>query len=494
MEGGSGAVSVHTARVSRRTKIVATIGPACDDADALDRLFAAGTDVCRLNLSHGPVEEHLRNLASIRAAAERTGRPVAVLADLPGPKLRSGPFPDGGVDLAPGHHVELSAGTGPSTATSVVVGYPPLLAELEPGDRVVLGDGAISMAVTAVGDEAATAEILSGGRAQGRPGVHLSCEGLTLRAPTPTDLELAEVMAAAGVDFIALSFARQAADVESLRAVVGDRARIMAKIETASALSELGDIVAASDAVMVARGDLGIDCPLEDVPHLQKQIIRHCVEAGVPVVTATQMLESMIDAPSPTRAEVSDVANAVFDGTDAVMLSGETAIGINPARVVTTMATIAERAEAEADYRAWGARLGRVRRAGNTADVALSDRITESITHAAWQAASDVGAAAIICCTRTGRVARAMARFRPTMPLLAMSPSPATRGGLALSWGVETMSLDEVHSTDEMVWLAVEKAVTTGRVPAGSVVLVIAGAPDRHSDAAADVIRLVSVD
>ena len=301
---------------------------------------------------------------------------------------------------------------------------------------------------------------------------------------------LADTIAAAGVDYIALSLPRRAADVDALRAVVGDRARILVKIETAAAIRELVEIAAAADAVMVARGDLGIDCPLEDVPHLQKQIIRHCVEIGTPVVTATQMLESMIHAPLPTRAEVSDVANAVFDGTDAVMLSGETAIGDDPAVVTATMSRIAERAEAEASYRQWAQRIGRMQR---TRPSDLRQRITESITHAAWQAADDVEATAILCCTRTGRTARAMARYRPATRLVALSPDPRTLSALTLSWGVETLAMDESDSTDDMVWFAVERAVAAGVVRSGDTVVVIAGAPDRSSGAAADVVRIVRV-
>ena len=272
--------------------------------------------------------------------------------------------------------------------------------------------------------EALLAEVESGGRAQGRPGVHLSCERLQMRAPTTEDLELAEAVTAAGVDYVALSFVRKADDVRELRKVVGQRAGIVAKIETSAALAELPEIAETSDGVMVARGDLGIDCPLEDVPHLQKRIIRHCVEIGRPVITATQMLESMIHAPSPTRAEVTDVANAVFDGTDAVMLSGETAIGHDPPGVVATMARIAARAESEASYRQWAERLGREQRTWSD-DLGV-DRITAAITHAAWQAAIGADATAILCCTRSGRTARAMARFRSRCRLIGLSPDPRT--------------------------------------------------------------------
>jgi pyruvate kinase len=355
---------------------------------------------------------------------------------------------------------------------------------------VVLGDGAITMRVVDVGADGIRAEVGSGARTQGRPGVHLSCERLGLHAPTAEDLELADIVADAGVDYIALSFVRDADDVAELRRVVGNRSRIMVKIETAAALGALVGITAAADAVMVARGDLGIDCPLEDVPHLQKRIVRHCVEVGTPVVTATQMLESMIDAPSPTRAEVSDVANAVFDGTDALMLSAETAIGRDPARVVETMSRIATRAEQEASYRQWAERLGRVQLRRATG---VDDRITESVTHAAWQAADDVEATAILCCTRTGRTARCMARFRPQARMLGLSPDRRTLSSLALSWGIEPVETDESDSTDDMVWFAVEKAVAGGYVAHGDTVVVIAGAPDRLGGAAADVMRVVRV-
>ncbi|HEY3485928.1 MAG TPA: pyruvate kinase, partial [Ilumatobacteraceae bacterium] len=297
-------------------------------------------------------------------------------------------------------------------------------------------------------------------------------------------------VAEAGVEYIAVSFVRRADDLTPVRDVVAGRAQLVAKIETSAALRGLTDIVETADAVMVARGDLGIDCPLEDVPHLQKRIIRQCVEAGVPVITATQMLESMVTAPSPTRAEVSDVANAVFDGTDALMLSGETAIGHDPALVVRTMSRIAERAEQEAGYSQWADRLGRVQRQ-RWGD--LSDPVTAALTHAASQAARDVDAAAILCCTRTGRTARAMARFRPEAALIGLSPDRRTVNSMALSWGVDPIEVGTYTTTDEMVWFAVETALHQGRVHRGDTVLVLAGAPDRPAVAAADVLRIVSV-
>ncbi|MFV0308626.1 MAG: pyruvate kinase [Desertimonas sp.] len=476
--------------MTRRTKIVATIGPATSEPAAIERLLRAGVDVVRLNLSHGNPEDHLRRLGELRELAQRLGRPVGVLADLPGPKVRAGPFPPDGAELLPGEPCRLIAGDGPSSAAVIAVDYPSLLHDVDPGTRVVIGDGAISLRVTGVTEDHVDAVVESGGRTQGRPGVHLACERFQMFAPTAHDLELARRFADAGVDFLALSFVRRPDDIAALRAVVGHEVQIVAKIETSTALERLDEIVARADAVMVARGDLGIDCPMEDVPHLQKRIIRHCVEVGCPVITATQMLESMIDASLPTRAEVSDVANAVFDGTDAVMLSAETAVGRDPAGVVATMSRIAERAETEASYRQWAERLGRAQR---TRDLEIVDRITDAITHAAWQAARDAGASAILCCTRSGRTARAMARFRPAARLIGVSPDPRTVAMLTLSWGVESLPVEEYATLDETVWFAVEGAVDHGMVDHGDIVAVLAGAPEHGSGAATDVLRIVRV-
>ncbi|CAB4364508.1 MAG: pyruvate kinase [Actinobacteria bacterium] len=480
-----------TAYTETRTKIVATLGPASQSPEVLDELLLAGTDVVRLNLSHGSLDEHLGHLRDVRASAERTGRVCAVLADLPGPKVRSGAFPHGGCELVGGAIVQLTPAEGASTGELITVDYPTLLDDLQPGDRVVLGDGAISLRVDAVDAERATCQVLTGGFVQGRPGVHLPSERLRLTTPTEEDLRLGAAMAEAGVDFLAVSFVRAAHDLRVVReAILPHTTRLVAKIETMPAVQALEEITAEADAVMVARGDLGIECPLEDVPHLQKRIIRHCVEVGVPVITATQMMESMITSPSPTRAEVSDIANAVFDGTDALMLSAETAVGLDPPAVVRTMNRIAARAEREASYAQWASRLGRIQR-DQWPDG--PDRITMAITHAAGMAAVDAGATAILCCTRTGRTARAMARFRPVPLLIGLSPDPVTVRTMALSWGVRSLEVGTYHSTDELVWYAVERAVQAGLIGSGDTVLVLAGAPDRPSGASTDVLRIVRV-
>ena len=476
--------------VSRRTKIVATIGPASDSVSAISDLLYAGVDVFRINLSHGEIEGNLDRLRRVREASKMTGHEVAVLADLPGPKIRVCPFPEGGVEMMPGAEVALSEAERPSSGDEICVNVAGLFSGLAEDDQVVLGDGNIMLRVTSAGVQSVIAQVVTGGRVQGAPGVHVPSERLSASTPTPDDLLFAEQMAAAGVEFIAVSFVRTARDIDEVRKVVGDRAQLIAKIETSAALAALTDIVSASDGVMVARGDLGIDCPLEEVPHLQKMIIRECVERGVPVITATQMLESMVSAAVPTRAEVSDVANAVFDGTDAVMLSGETAVGHHPVIVVETMSKIAARAERQASYRGWAARLGRHQR-GNWNSV--EDRITAALGNAASQAARDIGATAILCCTQSGRTARAMARFRPEATLIGLSPDETVVRSLRLSWGVDPMPVDVYESTDEMVWYAVEKAVQQGRIRHGDTVLVLAGSPGSNSSAAADVLRVVQV-
>jgi pyruvate kinase len=476
----------------RRTKIVATIGPASDSPAVLESLVRAGVDVCRIGLAHGAVSVQLERIDRIRAAAAAAGRHVAVLCDLPGPKVRAAPFPEGGVVLVEGDVVELAPDGDRSTARRIAVEYDELLADLAAGDCVTLGDGLISLEVVERGVDSWKAVVVAAGRVQGRPGVHLPAEKLRLTTPTEDDLRLIDELAPADPEIVAVSFVRHADDVRQVRAACGDRQpMLMAKIETRAACLALPEILDAADSVMVARGDLGIDAPTEEVPHLQKSIIRRCVAWGVPVVTATQMLESMVHSGMPTRAEASDVANAVFDGTDAVMLSGETAIGHDPELAVRTMARIVERAEQEADYLAWGGRLGKLQRA---ADVPETLAITAAVTHAAWRVAVDLGAAAILCCTRSGLTARSMARFRPPCPVLGFSPDEDVARALALSWGITPVKTEWFGSSDELVWHAVEQAVHLGTVTVGDTVVVVAGAPDPGATGhTSDALRVVRV-
>ncbi|MEX2659050.1 MAG: pyruvate kinase, partial [Acidimicrobiales bacterium] len=460
--------------MARRTKIVATIGPASEDLRTLEALMDAGMDVARIGLAHGSIEDHLQKVRRIRAAATATNRTVGIIADLPGPKVRAGAFADGGVYLAEGSDLSLVPGDehGSSDEHRIEVDAPTILTDLRPGDAVILGDGGLRLVVEAVTPDAVQASVVSGGRLQGRPGVTLPSGRSAARAPTAHDLELLEAMVEADIDIVAISFVTSARDIAAVRDAAGpDGPMLIAKIETAEAVADLDAIIAEADAVMVARGDLGVRLAAEDVPHHQKRIIRRAVAYGRPVITATQMLESMTTSPSPTRAEVSDVANAVFDGTSAVMLSGETAIGHEPVNVVRTMARICERAEQEADWVAWGHGVGRLQ-AASDAGVPVTTRITAAISAAAWRAIQDVDASAVICATRSGATARAIARFRPGVPIFAVSPLERTARQLAMSWGVTPLS-SEVHtSTDDIVWFAVKAAVEQGLVKTGDVVAV----------------------
>ena len=471
-----------------RTKIVATVGPASSSDEGIAGLLAAGVDVFRLNLSHGDVSAHLATFRLIREVSERVAIPVGILCDLPGPKVRAASFPDGGIRLHEGDVVELAYGREGSSGARIEVNDESVT-ELQEGDKVALGDGAVTLTVTASDGKRSLATVIAGGLVQGRPGVHIPSTRLRMTTPTAQDFELIEHLKAVEPDFVALSFVRSAADLDRARAALGPGPMLVAKIETTAALDDLDAIVETADALMVARGDLGFECAFEDVPHVQNRIIRLCVARGVPVITATQMLESMITSPQPTRAEVTDVANAVFDGTDAVMLSGETAIGRDPAHVVRTMRRIAKRAEESANYAQWGARLGRLQRRGR-AEGAIT--ITDAMSHAAWQAADDAHVAAILCCTRSGMTARSLGRFRPQTLLVAITPSLRTSRQLLLSWGVQCLVVEERNTIDEIVWFAVESSEKAGIVRQDDVVAVLAGAPDT-GEAVTDVLRLVRV-
>ena len=480
----------------RRTKIVATIGPASDSPGVQAAMRAAGMDMARVTLAHGATSEAVDRVRNLR----ETVPDVSVLVDLPGPKIRAAPFPVGGVVLETGAEVRVTAGGKEGLASSaglIPVSYPALLDGLEPGDRVALGDGGVALTVVDRGRDGVTATVDCGGLLQGRPGVTAPAGRLSLETPTPEDLERVEIMVGEDVDAIAVSFVRTAEDVQAVRTAAERAAErcggavpmLVAKMETPEAIAELDAIVEVADAVMVARGDLGVRMALEEIPHSQKRIIRSAVRYGRPVITATQMLESMVTASSPTRAEVTDVANAVLDGTSAVMLSGETAVGVDPAAVVATMARIARRAEQDFGYLSWGANLGAQVVAG---DPSSTPRITAAITAAAWRAAIEEEAVAVIACTRTGATARAISRFRPPMPIIGATPSPRTARQLSLSWGVVPLVVGEASRTDEIVWFAVQGAVRAGFADSGDVVVVLAGSPT-EDEPTTDTLRLVRV-
>jgi len=478
--------------MTRRTKIVATIGPASESTEVLTGLATAGMDMARLSLSHGPLDETLERVKRVREVAKKTKRYIGVMADLPGPKIRAAEFPDGGSRLVIDSMVELApARSGDSsTETRIAVDHEPLLDEIVAGDRISLGDGGIQLEVEDVDGKRAQARVLTGGLAQGRPGVSFPPGRSSLSSPTTADLRLLEALVDAGVEAVAISFVRSARDMEAARAVRSDT-MLIAKIETPEAVSMLPEIISASDGVMVARGDLGLRCALEDVPHHQKRIIRTGVAFGRPVITATQMLESMISAPTPTRAEVTDIANAVFDGTSALMLSAETAIGHHPVLAVETMARVAERAEREFDYQGWGHALGRLQTV-EASKAPVEIRITAAVSAAAWRAAVDADVAAIIACTYNGATARAISRFRPKVPVIAATPSERTAHQLSVAWGVTPMVTDIHGTTDDIVWFAVQKAVEAAIIRPGDLVAVLVGSP-QDTDPTTDTLRLVRV-
>lgn len=451
-------------------------------------MIAAGLDVARLNLSHGTLEESLERFARVRAASESAGRYVGILVDLPGPKVRLGGFAHP-VDLPIGSRVRLVPGTPSDSSTAEVfsVDYPTLLNDIQIGDQLAIGDGSIVIEVDDFDGDSLHAKVLYGGSTQGRPGLHIPSDRLNLSTPTPEDLRLLDAFVEVGTDMVALSFVRSAHDVRRVGLEPAPRGPlVVAKIETRAAVENLDGIITASGAVMVARGDLGSECSIQELPHLQKAIIARCIALGRPAITATQMLESMISAPSPTRAEASDVANAVFDGTSAVMLSGETAVGVDPAHVVATMAAIATRADQEFDYESWA---HTIRRDLLSEPQGLDAAVTDVMTMATWRAASEMGVKSIICISRSGFTVRAIARFRPKAKILGFTPEARTLRQLTISWGAEPIAIDRIDDNESTVHRALERAKQLGHVRSGDVVAVLAGSSANIG--ATDTLRLV---
>ncbi|MPZ69069.1 MAG: pyruvate kinase [Actinobacteria bacterium] len=457
---------------ARRTKIVATLGPASNEREGLETLVAAGADVFRLNFAHADPERHTRTARLSREVAAERGRIVGILADLPGPKMRSGPVRDDEVFLTTEERFVLTSHEleGDEHRVSTTVrGLPAMVSK---GDDVFLADGEIVLFVEDVTEDEVITTVMRGGPLRSRKGMHLPRSEHHLQAFTDRDRAALELALKLKVDLVGLSFVRNADDVERARDALpkrGHRPLLVAKIETRSAVDELPFIVAAADAVMVARGDLGIQTPLTRVPLLQKEIISMCNRAGKPVITATQMLESMTHAPLPTRAEIADIANAVIDGTDALMLSEETAIGDHPALVVETMAQTAVVAET------WP------RGASLLAQGDMeNDKVSWAVAHAAVEAAEDLGVAAILCPTNSGATPRRVASFRPSVPIVGMSPRSEILGGLALMWGVLPLQvgpMPDATEANEEVDRAVAAARSAGVVASGDLVAVVAGAP-----------------
>ncbi len=470
----------------RRTKIVATIGPASDDDNVIKELLAAGVDVLRLSFAHGDIASCIERLRRIRKLAPS----IAIMVDIPGPKIRAGSFGSLPVVLNVGDELALQEGFDEtSTAAQIFVERKGILKHLSIGDKIHIGDGGVSLDIIKAGLPA-TAVVSSGGSVMGKPGLSLPSSILHDRLPTDDDRDRLEALRSEEFEILATSFVRSAFDVVSVRSVLSrEDIMIMAKIETAEGVENLDEIVGVADAIMVARGDLGVRMPIEDIPHLQKEIVRQGIRYARPVVVATQMLESMTHSQVPTRAEVTDVANAIFDGASAVMLSAETAIGDDPVGVVETMDRIIRRAEESFPYKDWGSSLG-VQEIASHAPPAT--RVTAAITGAAWRAAMDEDAAAIVACTRSGMTARAISRFRPPMPILAITPFEKTARQLHSSWGVTDVVISDATSMDDLVDVAIARLRTTNVAKSGDTIVVMAGSNDSGA-AATDTVRMVII-
>src|ERR1700761_5849945 len=458
-------------RRRRRTKIIATLGPSSSSPEVLTRLFQAGADVFRLNFSHGTHEDHAARVAIIRELEERFERPIGILADVQGPKLRVGRFSGGRVHLQTGQPFRLDLNATPGNADRVNLPHPEIIEAATIGSSLLLDDGKLRLRVVHKRGDALETECVVGGPLSDRKGVNVPDVVLPIPALTVKDREDLEFAVSHGANYIGLSFVQRAEDVIEAKRLIDGRAWVMVKLEKPQALDNLHEILALTDAVMVARGDLGVELPPEEVPLAQKRIVRLARSLGKPVVVATQMLESMVNAPAPTRAEASDVATAVFDGADAVMLSGETAAGQYPYEAVNMMDRIVARVEQDAVWRATidASRVAPERSAG------------DAIAAAAAQVSHTIGAKAIVAFTALGGTALRMARERPDAPVIGLTPSMKTAQLLAVVWGIHAVITPDVHSMTEAVNRAARVALTEGFATHGAEIVVTAGVPFGHA-------------
>ncbi|GAC1340803.1 MAG: pyruvate kinase [Acetobacteraceae bacterium] len=454
-------------RRRRRTKIIATLGPASSTPEMLSRLFYGGADVFRLNFSHGTHDDHFARIQMIRALEESAGRPIGILADVQGPKLRVGRFQGGRVTLQSGQGFRLDLSPVPGDRNRVELPHPEIIGAAGIGTNLLLDDGKLRLRVLKVREDHLECEVITGGPLSDRKGVNVPDVPLPIPALTAKDRIDLDFALEHGVDFIGLSFVQRGEDVAEAKAIAAGRAWIMTKMEKPQSLENLDEIVALSDAVMVARGDLGVELPPEEVPLAQKRIVRAARLRGIPVVVATQMLESMISAPAPTRAEASDVATAVFDGADCVMLSAETAAGQYPYEAVNMMDRIVERVERDPDWRH-----------GIEASRPAPERSSASaIAAGARQIAHTVGAACIAAFTEGGSTALRIARERPDVPVLGLTSNLPIARRLAVVWGVHAVVTPELHSMTEAVNRATRLARAEGFAALGEEVVVTAGVP-----------------
>ena len=456
-------------RRTRNAKIVATLGPTSSDKDIVRGLFMAGVDVFRLNFSHGSADDHRARFAVLRELEQETGRPIGILADLQGPKLRVGVFADGPVMLVEGASFRLDLNEAPGNAQRARLPHPEIFAALVPGAELLLDDGKLRLEVVRCGPDFAETKVMVGGKLSERKGVNVPGVVLPITALTEKDRRDLALALELGADWIALSFVQRPEDVSEARALIGDRASIVSKLEKPSAIERLDEIVALSDAVMVARGDLGVVLPAERVPAIQKRIIRSARRFGKPVIVATQMLESMIDSPVPTRAEASDVATAIYDGADAVMLSAESASGKFPIEAVKMMNRIIEQVEGDPQYR-------QLIDASHTSARPGGD-VAEAVCCAMRRAVTLLQAAAIVCYTSSGHTSLRAARERPESPILSLTPDIGVARRLALAWGVHSVHIGNVSDVDQMTQTACEVARSEKFATPGQTIVAIAGMP-----------------
>jgi len=455
----------------RRTKIVCTIGPATRSPEALGQLLGAGMNVARLNFSHGSHAQHAEVIGHLRRLAEEMDVPLALLQDLSGPKVRVGNVPGEGVQLRPGAALTLTQEDVPGDEHQVNLPVPEIFEAVGVGTHLMLDDGLMELRVTAKRATALVCEVVVGGLLTSHKGVNVPGVSLPIAAVTDKDLEDLKFGIAQRVDYVAASFVRSASDIAVLRGVCeAARAKIplIAKIEKHEAISNIDSIMEAVDGIMVARGDLGVEVPIDEVPVIQKMLIHKANRAGKPVITATQMLDSMIRNPRPTRAEVTDVANAIFDGTDAVMLSGETAVGAYPFETVRMMAKIAAHTESSGEY---------TKMMGEKMKLDTGKSITGAIGQATCDIAHDLDCAAILTASATGRTARVVSRYRPRAPIICATNRPETFNRLALVWGVHPVLVDIADDSDSMMQACLDAAGKTGLVKNDDVVVLTGGVP-----------------
>lgn len=455
----------------KKTKVICTLGPATEKDEILEQLMINGMNVARINFSHGTEEEHLHTIERVKTMREKLGLPVALLLDTGGPEIRLGCFENGRIQLKKNQTFILTTKEVTGDENRVSISYPNLIQDITEGARILIDDGLIELTVKRLTTDEIICQVINGGSVSDHKGVNVPNTNLSMPFVNEKDKRDLIFGVKQDFDYVAASFVRCAGDVKELRRVLADHGgadiRILAKIENRQGVDNIDEILAASDGVMVARGDLGVEIPIQEVPAIQKMIIKKTCEAGKIVITATQMLDSMMKNPRPTRAEATDVANAIYDGTSAIMLSGETAAGKYPVEALKTMVEIAEYTERDIDYEKRFRML----------DKSWNPDVTDAISHATCVTALDINAAAIITVTKSGRTARMISRYRPKCPILGCTPSEKTYRQMSLSWGVTPLRIDEVTDTEELFAEAIHRVVENKNLSGGDIAVITAGVP-----------------